>query len=136
MDPKVFNRGTLEEYTKKAKEQWGSTPEYQEYEERRKGRSEGEDKQLADRLMELFKEAGEIRHSDPASSEAQDLVKRIRRFITENMYTCSDDVLKGLGKMYSCGGEFTKNIDAMGGEGTGEFVDRAIQIYCKSSNVF
>ena len=64
------------------------------------------------------------------SSEAQDIVKRIQDFITENMYTCSDKILRGLGKMYSGGGDFTKNIDAYGGEGTGEFLDRAIQIYC------
>ena len=46
------------------------------------------------------------------------------------MYTCSDKILKGLGKMYSGGGDLTKSIDAYGGEGTGEFVDKAIRIYC------
>ena len=35
--------------------------------------------------------------------------------------------------MYSGGGDFTKNIDGYGGEGTGEFVDKAIQIYCDNS---
>lgn len=35
-----------------------------------------------------------------------------------------------LGTMYSGDGEFTKNIDAYGGEGTAVFVDQAIQIYC------
>ena len=57
-------------------------------------------------------------------------MKRIQNFITENMYTCSDKILKGLGKMYSGGGDLTKSIDAYGGEGTGEFVDKAIRIYC------
>ena len=31
--------------------------------------------------------------------------------------------------MYASGGEFTENIDKMGGEGTAEFTHRAIQIY-------
>jgi hypothetical protein len=31
--------------------------------------------------------------------------------------------------MYAGGGEFTENIDRVGGEGTGEFVNRAIEIY-------
>ena len=130
MDFTVFDRSKLDKYSKQAKEQWGNTPEYKEFAERSKNWSDEEDKLLADRFMLLLKEAGEIRHTDPASSEAQDIVKRIQNFITENMYTCSDKILRGLGKMYSGGGDFTKNIDAYGGEGTGEFLDRAIQIYC------
>ncbi len=130
MDFKAFDRSKLDEYSKQAKEQWGNTPEYKEFAERTRNRSDEEDKLLADRFMLLLKEAGEIRNGDPASSEAQDLVKRIQRFITENMYTCSDKILRGLGKMYSGGGELTKNIDEYGGEGTGEFIDKAVQIYC------
>lgn len=130
MDFTVFDRSKLDEYSKQAKEQWGNTPEYKEFAERSENWSDEEDKLLADRFMLLLKEAGEIRHADPASLEAQDIVKRIQNFITENMYTCSDKILRGLGKMYSGGGDFTKNIDAYGGEGTGEFLNRAIQIYC------
>ena len=130
MDFTAFDKSKLDEYAKQAKEQWGNTPEYKEFAERTKNRPDEEDKLLADRFMLLFKEAGEIRGSDPASSEAQDLVKRIQNFITENMYTCSNKILKELGKLYSGGGDFTKNIDECGGEGTGEFVDKAIQIYC------
>ena len=130
MDFTVFDKSRLDEYSKRVKEQWGNTPEYKEFAERTKNRSDKEDKLLADRFMLLFKEAGEIRNTDPASSKAQDLVKRIQNFITENMYTCSDKILKGLGKMYSGGGDLTKSIDAYGGEGTGEFVDKAIRIYC------
>ena len=130
MDFTVFDRSKLDEYSKQAKKQWGNTPEFKEFAERSKNWSDEEDKLLADRFMLLLKEAGEIRHTDPASSEAQDIVKRIQNFITENMYTCSDKILRGLGKMYSGGGDFTENIDAYGGEGTGEFLDRAIQIYC------
>ncbi len=130
MDFKAFDRSKLDEYSKQAKEQWGNTSEYKEFAERTRNRSDEEDKLLADRFMLLLKEAGEIRNEDPASSEAQDLVKRIQHFITENMYTCSDKILRGLGKMYSGGGELTKNIDEYGGEGTGEFIDKAVQIYC------
>ena len=130
MDFTVFDKSRLDEYSKQVKEQWGNTPEYKEFAERTKNRSDKEDKLLADRFMLLFKEAGEIRYTDPDSSKAQDLVKRIQNFITENMYTCSDKILKGLGKMYSGGGDLTKSIDAYGGEGTGEFVDKAIRIYC------
>ena len=125
MDFKAFDRSKLDEYSRQAKELYGNTPEYKEM-----NRTKEEDNILADRFMLLFKEAGEMRNTDPASPEAQDLVKRIQAYITENMYTCSNKILRGLGKMYSGGGDFTKNIDEYGGEGTAEFVDNAIQIYC------
>ena len=80
--------------------------------------------------MLIFKEAGKIKDSDPSSPEAQETVKKIQDFITENMYNCTNEILSGLGKMYSAGGEFTKNIDTYGGEGTAVFLDKAIQIYC------
>ena len=130
MDFKAFDKSKLDEYSRQAKELYGNMPEYKEMEEKQKNRTEEDEKILADRFMLLFKEAGEMKDMDPASAEAQNLVKRIQDYITENMYTCSDKILRGLGMMYSGGGYFTKNIDAYGGEGTAVFVDQAIQIYC------
>ena len=49
------------------------------------------------------------------SGDAQNLVKRIQEYITQNLYTCTNKILRGLGKMYSGGGDFTTNIDAYGG---------------------
>ena len=130
MDFKAFDRSRLEEYSRQAKEQYGDTPEYKEMQEKAKKRTKEEEQLMADRFMLLFKEAGEIKDQDPGSEEAQALVKRIQDYITENMYTCTNKILSGLGKMYSAGGEFTENIDGYGGKGTAEFVDKAIQIYC------
>ena len=130
MDFTAFDRSKLDEYSRQARELYGDTPQYKEMQEKAKGRTKEDDNLLADRFMLLFKEAGTIKDSDPASPEAQDLVRRIQAFITDNMYTCTDQILRGLGKMYSAGGDFTKNIDACGGDGTAEFVDKAIQIYC------
>ncbi len=132
MDFRAFDRSKLDEYSRQAKELYENTPEYKEFKEKAKNRTEDEERLVADRCMLLFKEAGEIRHTDPSSPEAQDIVKRLQDFITENMYTCTNKILSGLGKMYSGGGDFTKNIDEYGGEGTAEFVDRAIQFYCDS----
>ena len=133
MDFKAFDRSKLDQYSKEAKELYGSTPEYKEMQEKTKNRTKEEDALLADHFMLLFKEAGEIKNLDPASPEAQNLVKRIQDFITENLYTCSNRILRGLGKAYSGGGDFTKNIDEYGGEGTAVFVDKAIQIYCDNA---
>ena len=130
MDFKAFDRSKLDEYSRQAKELYGSTPEYKEMEEKQKNRTEEDEKILADRFMLLFKEAGKIKNSDPASIDAQNLVKRIQDYITENLYTCTNKILRGLGKMYSGGGEITTNIDVYGGEGTAVFVANAIEIYC------
>ena len=133
MDFKAFDRSKLDEYSRQAKELYGNTSEYKEMEEKQKNRTEEDEKILADRFMLLFKEAGEIKDRDPASDEAQNLVKRIQGYITENLYTCTNKILRGLGKMYSGGGDFTTNIDTYGGEGTAVFVANAIEIYCDNA---
>ena len=120
MNFKAFDRSKLDEYSRQAKELYGSTPEYKEMEEKQKNRTEEDEKILADRF----------KNSDPASIDAQNLVKRIQDYITENLYTCTNKILRGLGKMYSGGGEITTNIDVYGGEGTAVFVANAIEIYC------
>ena len=86
----------------------------------------------ADCKPEFFAQFGKIRETDPAAEEAQALVKKLQAYITEHFYTCTKEILGGLGKMYAGGGDFTTNIDRMGGEGTAEFASRAIAIYCRS----
>ena len=81
-------------------------------------------------MMDIFREFGELRESDPGSPEAQVLVKKLQDFITEKMYTCTNDILSSLGRMYGGGGDFTTNIDGVGGGGTAQFACDAIQIYC------
>ena len=71
-----------------------------------------------------------MKDQDPASFEVQDQVKKLQNFITGHYYQCTNEILSDLGKMYAGGGEFTENIDKIGGEGTAEFTHRAIQIYC------
>ncbi len=82
-------------------------------------------------FMKVFEEFGAMKEKDPESAEVQEQVKKLQGFITEHFYNCSNETLSGLGKMYAGGGEFTENIDKMGGEGTAEFVHRAIRIYCE-----
>jgi DNA-binding transcriptional MerR regulator len=131
MDFTAFDTRKLEEYKMKAKEQWGDTSAYKEYEEKASGRSDEEEKVLWKEFMKLFERFGKIKDTDPASDKAQGMVKEIQDYITEHFYECSKDILAGLGKMYSSGGEFTTNIDRVGGSGTAEFVGKVIEIYCK-----
>lgn len=131
LDFKAFDKTKLNEYAKEAKAAWGNTPEYKEFEEKEKNRTPKDNENMAALMMEIFKEFGRIKDQDPASEPAQALVKQLQDFITEHFYTCTDQILSGLGKMYSAGGDFTTNIDKAGGEGTAKFADEAIQIYCR-----
>ena len=126
----AFDTKKIDEYAAQAKASWGNTPAYKEFEEKSKGRTKEQDRDISLGMMDIFAEFGAIRTTDPASEEAQALVKKLQDYITENFYTCTDEILNGLGEMYSGGGEFTKNIDSYGGEGTAEFAHQAIEIYC------
>ena len=126
----AFDTKKIDEYAAQAKASWGTTAAYKEYEERSRSRSREDNLELHYKLMDIFAEFGEIRDKDPASSEAQTLVTKLQDFITENMYTCTDEILSGLGKMYGGGGDFTTNINKFGGEGTAEFASAAIEIHC------
>lgn len=131
MDFKVFDKTKMDEYAQKAKEQWGQTAAYKEYEEKAKGVTDAQQKDVTSRFMLVFAEFGQMKEQDAASAPVQAQVAKLQAFITENYYTCTKEILSGLGKMYAAGGEFTENIDSYGGEGTACFVAKAIEVYCK-----
>ncbi|WP_026525326.1 MerR family transcriptional regulator [Butyrivibrio sp. MB2005] len=126
----AFDTSKLDEYAKKAKEQWGNTPAYKEYAEKTKNWTKEYESGLMADFTKLFEEFGTMKEMDPASEKVQAQVKRVQHFITENLYTCTNDILYGLGTGYVGGGEMTENIEKMGGEGTAEFIFKAIKIYC------
>ena len=127
----AFDTSKIDEYAAQAKASWGKTPAYKEFEEKSRGRTKEEDKKIYQGMIDIFGEFGQIRNTDPSSKDAQTLVKKLQDYITEHMYTCTKKILSSLGKMYAGGGDFTKNIDSYGGEGTAEFTSQAIEIYCR-----
>ncbi len=126
-----FDTTKLEEYKNQAREKWGSTDAYKEYEEKSKGRTQGEDKMLATGLMQIFADFGEIKDKPLSDESVMEKVDELKAFITENYYTCTNEILLSLGEMYISGGEMTENIDSFGGKGTAEFVNKAIKEYVK-----
>lgn len=131
MDFKAFDTSKIDEYTEKAKASWGDTSEYKEFETKHGKRSASETKAVSEKLMEIIAEFGPMKEKDPADADVQVQVKKLQDYISENFYACSKETLSGLGKMYAAGGDFTKNIDAAGGEGTAEFINEAIQVFAK-----
>ena len=131
MNFQVFDTTKMDEYTKKAKEQWGQTAEYKEYEEKTSKQSPEAQKQALQNFMLIFVEFGKMMDKKPEDSDVQLKVKEFQDYITDHFYKCSNEILKSLGEMYASGGEFTENIDKAAGDGTAVFVAKAIDIYCK-----
>lgn len=126
----AFDNSEFENYKAEAKEKWGKTKAFEEFETKNKNRSEAENNFLGGEMMDIFRKLGEIKNLSPASEEAQNLVKTLQDFITNHYYTCTDEILSGLGKMYIGDERFKENIDKAGGTGTAEFSAKAIEIYC------
>ena len=80
--------------------------------------------------MEIFVEFGKMMDQPAESETVQNQVKKLQDYITAHFYTCTKEILRGLGQMYVCDERFKANIDSHG-EGTAEFVAEAIKIYCK-----
>lgn len=131
MDFKAFDTSKIDEYAKRAKEQWGQTAEYKEFEEKTKNWTKDDETAVTNDFMQIFVEFGQMKEMNPSDEKVQFQVKKLQDYITEHFYKCSNEILAGLGKMYVGGGEFTENIDAAGGAGTAEFTNAAIEIFCK-----
>jgi len=124
LDFSPFDTTELTSYAAEAKEKWGNTKAYKEYEQKSKSNTSPE------AMMAIFSRFGTLRTASPESPEAQALVKELQDFITTNYYTCTKEILAGLGRMYTADDRFRKNIDMAGGEGTAEFAEKAIAHYC------
>ena len=129
MDFSKFDTTEIERYTQQAKQKWGGTQAWQEFEQKKQTPQQA--KQNADGLMAIFAQFGALRDSSPASQEAQALVQKLQDFITAHYYTCTKPILLGLGQLYIAGDGMTENIDRAGGAGTAQFTHEAIEVFCK-----
>ena len=120
------------DYKNEVRAHYGNTAAYREHEEKAKNYTKEKWAEVNDGLMLIFAEFAACKDSGASadSAEAQALVAKLQAHITENYYTCTDEILAGLGKMYVADERFKKNIDKYG-EGTAEFVSEAIVIFCQ-----
>ena len=131
MDFKAFDNEKIEQYTQRAKAQWGGTKEFAEYEQKNSKKTKQEQTAMADELMSVFSELGALRGRAEDDEQVRALVIKLKSVITKNYYNCTDEMLESLGQMYAADEEFKQNIDKAGGEGTAEFASRAIASYCR-----
>ena len=123
----------MKSYETEARERYGDTVAYREHEQKTKNYTKEKWAEANDGLMAIFAEFAACKDSGASadSTEVQELVAKLQTHITENYYTCTDEILAGLGKMYACDERFKKNIDKYG-EGTAEFAAEGIRIYVEN----
>ena len=120
-------------YEAEARERWGATDAYCEHEQKTKYYTKEKWAEANDGLMAIFAEFAACRANGAStdSDDAQALVGKLQAHITTNYYTCTDEILAGLGKMYVADERFKKNIDKYG-DGTAEFAAEGIRIYVEN----
>ena len=133
MSFKEFDMNEIEEnkkkYAKEVKERWGTSKAYEESEKKTSSYNKEKWGDINQETSEIFKGFAELRNSDPGSEEVQELVRRWQKYITDNFYTCTNEILSGLGLMYVEDERFKENLDK-NGEGTAKLMAEAIKIYC------
>ena len=123
----------MKSYEAEARERYGNTAAYREHEQKTRNYTKEKWAEANDGLMAIFAEfaACKVSGASADSAEAQALVAKLQAHITANYYTCTDEILAGLGKMYVADERFKKNIDKYG-EGTAKFAAEGIRIYVEN----
>ncbi|HGO5512503.1 TPA: MerR family transcriptional regulator [Streptococcus suis subsp. hashimotonensis] len=128
MDFHAFDSSQLDAYKAEAKERWGNTAAYVEFEERYDA---SKDRVFAQEMQAIFEVFGKMQSLEADHPDVQAQVANLQVYITENFYTCTKEILQNLGLMYVEDERFLANLDRAGGPGTASFVSQAIAIYCK-----
>ena len=123
----AFDKTEQEKFAAEVKEKWGHTTAYQEYQQHEKDSTTSS----SANLMKCFAELGKLKHLTPTASEVQAAIHDLQQFITDHFYTCTPEILAGLGEMYVGDERFRQSIDKAGGKGTAEFAAQAISAYCR-----
>lgn len=131
MSLKEFNEDAInrqkDAYQKEVRERWGNMDAYKEYEV--KNYDSAQLAEIAGEGDAIIGEFAECRSGAADSPQAQALVKKWKGHITKNYYTCTNEILAGLGQMYEGDERFRENIDRHGA-GTAGFMSAAIAAYC------
>ncbi len=133
MEFKPFDTSKIDEmraeYAEEAKARWGNTDAYRESERRSAKYTKEDFARLQDEAGEIFAAFAAFVGTDAADDRVQALVKRWQSHISESYYTCTNEILAGLGQMYVLDERFRKNIDQYGA-GTAQLMSDAIAVHC------
>ena len=126
----------MKNYENEVRERYGNTAAYREHEQKTKNYTKEKWGEANDGLMAIFVEFAACKDSGASadSAEVQALVAKLQAYITAHYYTCTNEILAGLGKMYVADERFKKNIDKYG-EGTANFASNAIEVFTTGGEI-
>ena len=131
--PEVFDMKEIErmraQYADEVKARWGETSAYAESQARTGAYGAGDWSAIQAGMDERMAAFAAVRELAPEDARVQALVADWQRYITDHFYSCTDEILEGLGQMYVADERFRQNIDRHG-EGTAACMARAIAAYC------
>lgn len=121
---------TRKQYADEARELWGDTAAYKESDRRTSNYTADDWSKLSAGMDAIMADFAELKASgvSPDDEHTHLQVEKLKQFITERMYTCTDEILSGLGQMYVADERFTKNIDKHG-DGTAAYVSACVKSY-------
>lgn len=127
---KAFDNSEFENYKSEVKERWGKTEAYREHTGKTADYSKDKWNSLSQGMDGILAEFAACMKNGaaPDAAEAQALAEKLRKYITENYYTCTNEIFAGLGQMYVADERFKTNIDKHG-DGTAEYISKAIKVY-------
>lgn len=129
MEFEKFDTANIDRYAAEVKERWGGTDAYRESQERTAKYTRADFDAQQKEADAIFARFAALRSTSPAAPEVQALVREWQDFITDHYYTCTKEILAGLGQMYTADERFRRNLDRHG-EDTADFISRAIAVYC------
>lgn len=120
-----------EQYADEVRQRWGSTDAYKESVQRTSSYSRADWDNAYSALDDVLCGFAELnRNGTDHDAEAARLqVEKLKQCITDNYYTCTKEILAGLGQMYVADERFRNNIDKHG-DGTAEYISMCIEKYC------
>jgi len=118
-----------EQYAKETELRWGNTPAYAESLEKTRNYGKTEWQAIQAEAEEIYQAFAANMDQEPSAPQVQKLVKEWQAHITQHYYTCTKEILAGLGQMYVADERFRQNIDRYA-PGLSLFMSKAIAFYC------
>lgn len=122
----------MKKYNKEVIERYGNTEEYLDYEEKTKDYDKKMFDNLKNMMSEIFlKFSNNLKENIPSSDmKTIELVSELKKFLSDNFFYCSNEVLLGIANTYVCDNRFKEFVDSRS-VGTSEYVLEAVKYYCK-----
>lgn len=118
-----------EKYAQETREKYGNTSAYKESQEKTSKYTKNDWANIMEKWDVIYKKIADAMDKGAADPEVQEAIGEFRQHITDNFYTCTLEIFRGLGDLYVNDERFTKNIDKYK-PGLAKFLREAMNIYC------